>query len=127
METFNFPYHTVQTTNPESGLRGQFGGSYVFTAPPTDPDQRIFDLHFPVMRFFLDNLGELDSLTEATYNMYTLILFYQRHKLHESFYYNHPVHGQLIVRFNSPLVEPKGLPGGGGAVEGFDIQLMEVP
>ncbi len=126
LETFNFPYHVVETTNPESGYRGQLGGSYTFTSPPTDPDQRVFNLSFPVMKFFVDSLGVPDALISPEVNMMALIRFYQTHKLHQSFIYNHPVHGQLEVKFNKPLVEPAGIPAGGGAVEKFTVELIEI-
>lgn len=127
METFDFPYHTVETENPESGFRGQFGGSYVFSAPPSDPDQRTFTLHFPTMKFFEDGVGGLTTTVYPQYNMYKLIQFYQTHKLHTSFLYNHPVHGTLVCKFRDPLKEPEGIPGGSGAVKEFTVRLIEIP
>jgi len=127
METFNFPYHTFETTNPESGIRGQFGGNYVFTAPPSDPDQRIFTLHFSVMKFYVNGMGNVDETINPKLNMYALIKFYQAHKLHSSFLYNHPVHGTLICKFQTPLTEPEGIRGGGGAVKEFTVSLIEIP
>lgn len=128
MDVFDFPYHTVQTKNPESGFRGQFGGSYVFVTPPTDPDQRIFTLHFPVMKIFTEEDGTtIDSVTNAKYNMKTLSDFYAAHKLWDAFQYNHYLYGTLVVRFNAPLDEPEGIPGGGGAVKAFTVELIEVP
>lgn len=127
LEVFNYPYHSTQTENPESGFRGVMGKSYIFTAPPTDPDQRKFVLDFTTMKFFLDSEGDLTEDTEPEINMYNLINFYQRHKLYKSFQYQHPVHGLLEVKFNKPLMEPYVLPGGTGAVKAFTVELIEIP
>ena len=126
LATFNYPYHTVQTENPESGTRVQLGGSYVFTAPATDPDQRKLILNFPTMKYFTDEDGDVDDSVNVTYNMLHLINFYQEHKLHKSFHYVHPVHGQLEVKFNKPLSEPEVIPGGCGAVKSFSVELIEI-
>ena len=106
METYNFPYCTVETENPDSSFRSQFGGSYIFSAPPTDPDQRIFTLHYPAMAYFTNEDGDLDETIEPTKNMYALTKFYQQHKLYASFLYEHPVHGTLECKFKEPLKEP---------------------
>lgn len=127
METFDFPYHTVETENPESGFRGQFGGSYTFTSAPTDPDQRIFTLHFDGMKFYVNDVGSVDETIHSKKNMLALIKFYQAHKLHQSFLYNHPVHGTLECKFQDPLKEPEGIRGGGGAVKEFTVRLIEMP
>ena len=127
METFNFPFHTVETENPQSGFRVQFGQSYVFTAPPTAPDQRTFTLHFPTMKFYTNETGQLDQIKNPKINMYTLIKFYHAHKLHQSFKYDHPVHGPLICKFQNPLKEPEGIAGGNGTVKEFTVTLIEIP
>lgn len=127
LATFNFPYHSFNTENPDSGFRVQFGGSYVFSTPPTDPDQRIFTLTFPAMQFFTNNADELDVNIEPQRNMFTLIKFYQEHKLYKSFRYQHPVHGLLEVKFNKPLKEEDVEKGGYGIVKEFSIELIEIP
>ncbi len=127
LEVFNYPYHTVKGENPESGLRIQLGKSYVFTAPPTDPDQRKFTLNMRGMQFFFDNAGELDDSVVPLRNMFSLIKFYQRHKMYKSFQYMHPIHGLLVVKFNQPLVEEEPEAGGSGVVKDFTIELIEIP
>ncbi len=127
LQVFNFPYHTVETENPDSSFRGQFGGSYVFTSPPTDPDQRLFNLNFPTMKFYVDAEGAIDNAINPLINMMKLIEFYQFHKLHQSFQYTHPVHGLMEVKFNKPLKEPEGIANGDGAVKEFSVQFVEIP
>jgi len=127
LELFDFPYHRVETENPESGTRIQLGGSYVFTAPPSDPDQRIFTLTFPLMKFFTDADGLIDADISTQYNMKKLIDFYHEHKLYKTFQYQHPVHGLLEVQFYKPLKEPEGIPNGNGVTKEFSIQLLEIP
>lgn len=127
LATFNFPYHSFNTENPESGFRVQFGSSYIFSVPPSDPDQRIFTLTFPAMQFFTNNADELDINIQPERNMFTLIKFYQEHKLHKSFKYQHPVHGLLEVKFNKPLKEEDVEKGGYGIVKEFSIELLEIP
>lgn len=128
LETYNFPFFIIEGDNPESGTRVQLGGGYVFTSEPSEPDQRTFVLNYETMKFFVDPItGEVDETVNPTYNMYNLIKFYQRHKLYKSFHFYHPYHGQLECRFNKPLKEPKGMKNGNGAVEGFQVELIEIP
>lgn len=127
LELFNFPYHRTETENPESGFRGQMGSSYVFTTPPTDPDQRKFTLSFPGQQYFLNNLDQVDETILPERNMFALIKFYQRHKLYKSFQYVHPVHGMMEVKFSKPLKEPEAIEGGNGVTKEFTIELVEIP
>lgn len=124
---FDFPYHTVETENPESGFRGQFGNSYVFTAAPSAPDQRLFNLNYPAMKFFTDQNGVVTDLVQPQINMFAMIKFYQNYKMHKTFTYNHPVYGPTLVKFFKPLKEPEVLPGGFGITKAFTVQLVEVP
>lgn len=126
LETFDFPYHLVSTENPDSGYRGSLGGNYTFTSEPTAPDQRKFTLSFKTMKYFTDVNNSVVSDVNMQYNMLTLTQFYYRHKLYKSFYYIHPVHGQMEVKFNKPLIEPEVLEGGTGAVKSFTVELIEI-
>ncbi len=127
LEVFNFPYHLFETINPDTGYRGQFGGSYVFAAEADSPDQRQFKLTFEAMKFYTDQAGVIDDATDPLTNMMILINFYKTHKLHASFTYDHPVYGVVEVKFNKPLPEPNGIKGGDGVVGSFVVELVEIP
>lgn len=127
LETFDFPYHSFKTENPASSFSVQLGGSYLFTTPPTDPDQRTFPLTFTGMRYYTDENGELTEFTNPQRNMFNLTKFYQRHKMYKSFKYQHPVHGLLEVKFKKPLIEESVYNGGYGVVKEFSIELLEIP
>lgn len=145
MQTFDFPYHKFRTEYPESGNRVQLGGNYIFTAPPNGPDLRRFTLSFETMKYYVvgrdeagikldfannryisKTLGEIDIFKNREINMGALEAFYNAHKLHKSFLYPHPVYGNIEVKFMSPLKIPNGIAGGGGALESFEIDLIEV-
>lgn len=126
MAIFNFPYHTYSTENPESSFRVKLGGSYQFSAPPSAPDQRIFKLKFPAMKYFVRD-GALDRNAQPQINLALLEDFYDLHKLHATFTYNHPVYGSVACRFNKPLKVPEGTRGGNGVVENIEIELIEMP
>lgn len=126
MATFNFPYHSVETEYPNSGTQIKLGNSYAYTAPPEAPDQRLFKLSFPLLKYFEVN-GAIDSSVEPQINLAALELFYNLHKMSATFTYPHPVYGELACKFNKPLKIPKGIPGGGGAVPNIDVELIEVP
>lgn len=126
-DQFDFPFHTVETQNPESSFRVQFGNSYVFTTEPDAPDQRIFQLSFQGLFYYTDEQGVVSIGPKPQLSMKALIDFYKAHKLWDAFQYNHPVHGLVVVRFNKPLTEPKAREGGTGFSEPFQIELIEVP
>lgn len=69
--------------------------------------------------------SSLDLVKNATYNMGALEAFYNRHKLHKPFIYPHPVYGNIEVRFMDPLKIPEGIVGGNGALEDFNLTLIE--
>lgn len=130
MDTYNFPYYTFETQNPDVGIRVQLGGGYVFSAPPSAPDQRIFSLKYPQGAFVwycTPGTETPDATINPTRNMKALSNFYQAHKLHKSFLWVHPIYGELVVKFSKPLKEPEGLSGGTGALKALDIELMEQP
>lgn len=126
MQTFDFPYHRFRTEYPESGNRVQLGGNYIFTAPPNGPDLRRVTLSFQTMKYYLTPAGSIDRTANPKLNMAKLEDFYNAHKLHKSFIYPHPVYGNMEVKFFSPLKIPNGIIGGNGALEDFEVELLEV-
>ena len=127
MAVFNFPYHKVGTKYPNSGTRIQMGNSYQFSAPSPAPDQRIFRLKFALLQYFTTPAGQMDRTTMPEINLALLDDFYQAHKLHASFTYNHSVYGPLTCKFNQPLEIPHGLEGGNGVVRDIEVELIECP
>jgi hypothetical protein len=128
MDTFNFPAHLVSTKEPANSFRMSFGGAYVFTAAPDAPDQRVFTLYFTGMQYYQNSDGSIDSTTNAAINnMAALYTFYKAHKLHITFIYPHPIFGNITVKFKDPLEVPKGIRGGTGVVEDFQMTMEEAP
>lgn len=127
MKTFSFPNHRQKAKYPESSTRLVLGGGYVFASEPVAPDHRTFTLIFPKgYKYFLNGDGTLDITTNADKNNFGAIeIFYQEHKLHLPFTYPHPIWGPLKVRFNKPLETPDGVPNGDGAVENFELEIIE--
>lgn len=127
MAVFPCTYFTYATRYPETGTRIQFGNSYTFAAGPTSPDQRVFTLSLAGMQYFVDDLGAIDLSQEPGRNMAVLEAFYNTHKLHLTFDFNHPVLGLVQCKFNRPLDVPEGVPGGGGVVNDVSVELIEIP
>lgn len=128
MEVFNFPFHKCRTKYPDSGAKVQFGRGWVFAATPEAPPSREFNLTFKGMTYFVESDGRtIDDYTWPALNMKRLEDFYLRHQTHKSFWYEHPVHGFLKVRFQTPLDIPDVHEGGGGVVQELQIQFKEVP
>ena len=126
MAKFNFPYHTFSTEYPESSFRAQLGGGYQFSAPPSAPDQRIIKLKFPAMRYYMKGMS-IDRDREPLLNLALMVDFYELHRMHATFEYDHPVYGTMMVSFNKPLKVPEGTKGGDGIVEGIEIEFIERP
>lgn len=126
METFNFPYH-VPTHSYPKGDSFKFGRGYEFSAQPQLPVQKRFTLRFNVMKWEFDNSGVADASINPTTNILALIQFYEAHYSYKTFIYPHPVLGNINVKFaaDAPWEVPKGIVGGTGAVESFEMVLVE--
>lgn len=128
MEIFDFPYHAYSTKYPDSGFKMKLGKSYTFSSGATAPDQREITLHFEdqSMRKFRDGAASTPDLTkEPAINFNRLEKFYNDHKLHKSFQYDHPDYGMITVKFAKPLETPRTTRG--GWVKGFSLVLEEQP
>tara|TARA_Y100000034_G_scaffold105135_1_gene132207 strand:+ start:41 stop:430 length:390 start_codon:yes stop_codon:yes gene_type:complete len=127
MKEFDFQFHGHPVTKyPENSPRVQFGNGYTFTAAPDAPVTRTFVLSFPTMLWHTNNAGLVDYEVDPKKNMGRLVQFYEEHQTHAKFTYRHPAYGLMVCRFNKPLETPKVKPGGFGATEGFEIELVEV-
>lgn len=69
----------------------------------------------------------LNITKQPEINAGRLDAFYNFHKLHKKFIFNHPIYGEIAVRFNKPLVLPKGNTNGSGSIEPFELEFLEVP
>lgn len=127
METFDFPLHTFATDYSDSSTRVKFGVGYTFASEPSAPEERIFTLKFPLLKYFLtpDNKPDLQKMPQI--NLYLFEAFYGRHRMWKKFRYIHPVYGEKTVRFHEPLRIPEGKKDGDGAVENIEIKLIEIP
>lgn len=90
------------------------------------PDQavrpiRVFNLDFSGMKIYEENPGNYPLNTNFNY----LYDFYLRHGTHKRFIFEHPVYGDLIVRFGKPLSVPKKISNGLGSLQTFQILLIE--
>lgn len=126
METFDFPFH-VPTHNYPKGDSFKFGRGYEFSAAPQEPVQRRFTLHFNALQWFFDEDGQADETIEPQMNALALDAFYRRHYTWKAFIYPHPVFGPLKVKFaaDTPFEMPKGVEGGTGVTESFELVLIE--
>ena len=128
MLTFTWMCHQVQTSYADSSVRLSFANSWQFAAQPAAPDQRIFTLSFQGFQYYVTNTGAIDSTTNANINnMAALEAFYLTNKCWQQFIYPHPILGNVTVRFNKPLVVPKGIISGMGTLEDFTMEMVEQP
>lgn len=128
METFNFPMHKVSIKYEDVDTQMQFGGGYSFTAEGDSPSIRSFELKFNGFKFYVDEEGDYDEITNAAINnIKALENFYLAHRTYKHFIF--PLHGlkNVTCRFRTPFEIPEGLAGGGGVVAPFTIQLIEKP
>lgn len=126
LQTFDFPFHSIEVEYPESSKKITFGGGYEFASRPRGPDQVIYKLHFEAMSFFTNGAGVADRLINPQINILTLEDFYKAHRMYEKFIYPHPAEGNLTVRFKSPL-KYKQQPLGLGVIEAFSVELITQP
>jgi hypothetical protein len=126
METYNFPYFVLEDKYPESSAKLSLGGGYEFASKPKAPDQISFMLHYDTMVFIESVPGTLDLVSNPMLNMGTLRAFYETHRLYEPFLFEHPILGEVTVRFARPL-SYKLRKGGRGSVEPFTVELLLQP
>lgn len=127
MKQFLWEVHITETKYPESTFKMQLGNSYMATSAPVAPDQRTFTLSFSTMRYFMLPEGGVDVAPNVALNFGALEAFYNEHKLFKSFTYKHPVYGNVTCKFNKALDVPKPKNNGGGWLEPFTLEFIEIP
>lgn len=129
LETFNFPYHGVPGGTPEDSSSSiQLGHGFKFSNKPAHPILRVYELTFPVMKYFLlpDGSPDTEGTINPLYNIAALERFYERHETYKTFIYPHPFWGNKNVRFDTPFTVPQVI-GNHGAVSNLTVRLREHP
>jgi hypothetical protein len=128
METFPFIHHVPTHTYPK-GDSFKFGRGYEHSAAPQDPLQRRFTLAFDLLIWEKNGAGVYDATIEPATNALAFDEFYAEHRTHKKFIYVHPVYGSMICKFaaDAPFTMPRGLKGGSGATDSFEVVLVEQP
>lgn len=83
--------------------------------------QRLFDLQFKGLKITDESCVNLNK--NLDFNV--LYDFYLKHGTYKNFIFEHPVYGDLIVRFGKTISVPKKIKNGLGALESFNILLVE--
>lgn len=91
------------------------------------PDQtlkpiRSFELEFTGMK----HRDTAAQVCDENLSFNRLYEFYELHGLHRRFVYEHPVYGDLIVRFSKPVTIPRKILDGNGSLNSFTVSLIEV-
>lgn len=126
LQRFDFPYHSVGTRFPNRSNKITLGGNWDYTTRPKTPPSREFTLKFGVVKFWDDAEVPTLSAREKSYCANLLEDFYAAHETHEPFIYEHPRHGDLIVKFLKPLDFRPGAAGDEGIIRDFQLVLKEV-
>ena len=120
---FDFPFTSMSESYPANSRGLNLGSSYVLMTAPIAPPQRKFTLDFEGFGWDIDSTGTV-SLTTG---VQSLVAFYKAVQLYGAFTFQHPIDGQLLVRFARPLDIPavmKGAPF--NTVHSFQVELVEV-
>lgn len=124
--TFPFPYYSYTTRFNENVEQVKFGNGYTFASQPSGPPQQSFKLRMQGMSWQRQPSGGLDVLTSRDTNVGRLVEFYREVECWKPFIWQHPIYGNMLVRFLRPLDIPYQIPGGSGVVEPFEIEFIEV-
>lgn len=124
--TFPFPYYTYTTRFNDNVKQIQFGNGFTFASQPSGPPQRSFKLRMSGMAWHRQPEGGLDVLTARDTNLGRLEEFYKEVECWKPFIWQHPIYGNMLVRFLRPLDIPYQIPGGTGVVEPFELEFIEV-
>lgn len=124
--SFEFPYHLISTDYRSEDSLVILGGNYHYAMRGAKPEERMFNLAFKGLKYYLDGNDKIDVSPTPALNMGYLENFYWYYKLDKPFYYLHPVYGRVKVRFKEPLKVPKLAVAANGWTTDFTITLVEV-
>lgn len=128
-ETFDFKFFTENTEYKDESRAIKMGGGWEYTVEPLVADPRVFHLQFGALVWYtnmVDGREVVDINIEPDTNAGRMDDFYNRHRLHKPFYFNHPRYGVTKVRFEAPLDLGQPVENSGGVVKGVSIKLLEV-
>lgn len=111
--TYSEPYTAANLTNENTQS---------FIANQTMKPVRTFELDMVGLKHCEEQTPNLD----VALNFSKLYAFYEHHGLHKRFIYEHPVYGDVVVRFAKTVSIPKKTPNGLGFINSFNITLIEV-
>lgn len=116
--TYMEPYQYVQANgNQDQG----------YTPNQSVRPYRIMTLSFPIMHLKDSETAGKDWLnTVPELDFGALVDFYKQVGMHTRFIYNHPIYGDMYVRFSKPLQMPKKNVDGTGTVQAFEMEITEV-
>jgi hypothetical protein len=115
-------YKEVKVTSQTSAPTGVIGDIWIDT-----DDSNKFYRYNGSSWVVSTNKARINIHINPELNAGALEDFYLNNKLYKKFIYPHPIYGNTEVRFNKPLILPKGVHGGGGTIESFELEFIEVP
>lgn len=127
LERFIWVNHNFATKYQEPFSRVQSGNNQGFVVKSEVKPVRYLTLRFPIL-----SIKEPEDTIKSGLNFTphldfnALKAFYLRHQSHSNFIYEHPVYGDMVVRFAKPLSMPKKNESSTGTVQGFTLELIEV-
>lgn len=125
MDNFDFcpNSHVAEELPPEEPKVTSFNG-WDFTARPVVPYRPKFKVTLDGLYWYVSE-GLLDVTTDAQHNAGRLLNFYKEHRLWKTFTYNHEYYGEIVCRFDVPVILPKALPDSGGLLPSVEITLIQ--
>jgi hypothetical protein len=127
LQTFDFPTHVTSVSYPKRGAQVKLGGNWTYTTKPNAPAMKSLQLRFDGLWWFKDSNNVLSATIQPKLNLLALENFYAAHELHQEFIYPSDRYGNMIVRFEEPLVIPEAVKNGNGLVKDITIKLIQQP
>ena len=107
---------------PEEPKVKDFNG-WDYTPTPVVPYRRSFKITLEGLRWYTNEDG-LDVTTDPEHNAGRLEKFYEEHRLHVPFVFNHEYLGLIELRFSNPLNVPKAMQNSQGLLEPLEFTAM---